>query len=45
MILRYHGVLQYTTEMSRDDITGSSKVASIILLDKDSKTEIYLMAY
>jgi hypothetical protein len=29
-------------EMSRDDIMGSHKVADIIPLDEDGKTEIYL---
>jgi hypothetical protein len=40
----YYGVLQYTIEISRDDIRGSHKVASIIPLNNDSKTEIYLGA-
>jgi hypothetical protein len=44
MIPRYCGVLQYMTAMSRVDITGSHKVTSIISLDKDRKTEIYLEA-
>jgi hypothetical protein len=44
MILRYYRVLQYMTAMSRDDITGSHKVAGIISLNKEQKREIYLGA-
>jgi hypothetical protein len=40
MILRYCGVLQYMTAMSRDDIMGSHRVAGIIPLNKDKKKEI-----
>jgi hypothetical protein len=37
MILRYCGVLQYMTAISRDDIMGSHKVVGIIPLDTRQK--------
>jgi hypothetical protein len=35
-------MLQFMIEISRDEITGSHRVASIIPLNNDRKTEIYL---
>jgi hypothetical protein len=40
MIVKYCGVLQYMTAISRNDITGSHRVTSIIPLNKKRKTEI-----